>query len=129
MANTFDAPSGEACVARREASDTPLQALTLLNDTMFIEAAQGLGKIYGAEEGSDASRVAAIFRRCLTRPPESDELAVLVEFAGRQRARFERHELDAAKVAGGSDGNLVERATWTVLARAVLNLDEAVTKP
>jgi hypothetical protein len=129
MANTFDAPSGEACVARREASDTPLQALTLLNDTMFIEAAQALGKIYGAEEGSDASRVAAIFRRCLTRPPDSDELAVLVEFAGRQRARFARHELDAAKVAGGSDGNLVERATWTVLARAVLNLDEAVTKP
>ncbi len=129
MANTFDAPSGEACVARREVSDTPLQALTLLNDTMFIEAAQALGKIYGAENGSEASRATAIFRRCLTRPPESDELALLVDFAGRQRARFERHELDAGKVAGGSDGNLIERATWTVVARTILNLDEAVTKP
>jgi hypothetical protein len=129
MANTFDAPSGEACVARREVSDTPLQALTLLNDAMFSEAAQALGKTYADKAGTDESRAAAIFRRCLTRPPDSDELALLADFARQQRARFVVHELDAAKVAGGSDGNVVERATWTVVTRAVFNLHEAVTKP
>jgi hypothetical protein len=126
--NAFDAPSGEACIARREISNSPLQALILLNDTLFLEAAQALGRTFAAADGSDATRAAAIFRRCLTRPPEKEELSLLVDFAHRQRERFVNKELDAAKMAGGSDGNIIERATWTAVARAVLNLDETITK-
>ena len=67
MYNTFDAPSGEACVARREVSNSPLQALTLLNDTVLMEAAQTLGKLAAAESGADESRATILFRRCLIR--------------------------------------------------------------
>ncbi len=92
-------------------------------------AAQAVGKAVAGVEGSDEARAEALFRRCLTRPPEADELAMLVDFAKRQRERFAGKQLDAAKVAGGGAGDVVERATWTAAARAVMNLDEAVTKP
>ncbi len=78
--NAFDAPTGEACVPRREVSNSPLQALMLLNDTMFMEAAQAMGRTFAAEKSSDAARAAAIFRRCLVRPPDQQELATLVDF-------------------------------------------------
>src|SRR5262249_18843909 len=125
---TFDAPSGEACVARREASNTPLQALTLLNDTAFMECAQALGRSLAAREGSAEERAAWLFRRCLTRPPTDGEQAALAKFYRAQKERFERKELDAAKVAGPGDGDADERAAWTATARAVLNLDEFVAK-
>jgi hypothetical protein len=125
---TFDAPSGEACVARREVSNTPLQSLTLLNDAAFMECAQALGRAAAAREGSDEERAAWLFRRCLTRPPTDDERAALARFYRAQKGRFERKELDAAKVAGPGAGDANERAAWTAAARAVLNLDEFVTK-
>jgi hypothetical protein len=128
MAAAFDAPSGEVCVARREVSNTPLQALTLLNDPAFHEAAQALGAETAAEEGTVSGRVAGLFRRCLARPPDRDELALMVRFYEAQRCRFERGELDASAVAGPGEGDAVERAAWTALARALLNLDEAITK-
>jgi len=128
MATTFDAPSGEVCVARREVSNTPLQALTLLNDPVFHEAAQALGRLMTASAGPVLDRVDALFRRCLGRSPEKDELPQLARFFHAQKMRFERKELDAAKVAGAGAGDAAERAAWTVLARAILNLDEAVTK-
>ncbi|HLJ57748.1 MAG TPA: DUF1549 and DUF1553 domain-containing protein, partial [Chthonomonadaceae bacterium] len=128
MFTTFDAPTGEVCVARREVSDTPMQALTLLNDQVFVEAAQALGRIAAALPGSDADRAAELFRRCLTRPPSGDETALLLRFYAGQKERFEKKELDAAKVAGPGDGDPSARAAWTVAARSLLNLDEAVTK-
>ena len=67
MATTFDAPSGEVCVARREVSNTPLQALTLLNDPVFEEAAQALGKSLAAMAGSVEDRIDVLFRRCQSR--------------------------------------------------------------
>jgi hypothetical protein len=128
MYNTFDAPSGEACLARREISNTPLQALALLNDTIFVEAAQALGRNAAAmDETNDEARAASIFRRCLGRPPQPDELAALTNFAAKQRDRLKSHELDAQKIAGGGDAK-GDAATWTLVARAVLNLDEFVTK-
>jgi hypothetical protein len=126
--NTFDAPTGEACIARRDTSNTPLQALSVLNDTVFLEAAQSLGRIGATTKGTDESIATDLYRRCLTRPPERDELAMLVDYAKRQRERFKSKDLDAAKVAGEGDGDPTERATWTVVARAILNLDEAITK-
>jgi hypothetical protein len=128
MATAFDAPSGEVCVARREVSNSPLQALTLLNDPVFQEVAQVLGRSMAAASGSVEARVRALFRRCLTRTPEDGELLQLVRFFDAQKPRFERKELDAALIAGPGEGDAAERAAWTILARALLNLDEAVTK-
>jgi hypothetical protein len=125
---TFDAPSGEACVARREASNTPLQALTLLNDVAFLECARALGRLAAAREGSPEDRAAWLFRRCLTRPPAADERATLAAFYRAQKSRLDRHELDGAKLAGPGACDPAECAAWALVARAVLNLDEFVTK-
>ncbi len=127
MFNTFDAPSGEACVARRDISNTPLQALTLLNDTVFIEAAQALGREWAKEEGSVDAKLQKLFQRCLTRPATKDEIVRLKGFYEAQRARLESKELNAAELSGSKDGTL-EQAAWTIVARALLNLDEMVTK-
>jgi hypothetical protein len=128
MAATFDAPSGEFCVARREVSNTPLQALTLLNDPVFLEAAQALGRLVAARAGTLPERTDYLFRRCLTRPPTPDELAKLMQFFEQQKRRFEMKELNAVAVAGPGAGNINERAAWTALARALFNLDETITK-
>jgi hypothetical protein len=128
MFTTFDAPSGEVCVARREVSNTPLQALTLLNDPTFTEAAQALGQRMAARKGSVAERVDYLFRRCLTRPPSSEETVQLVKFFQTQKSRCERKEIDAAKIAGAGAGDVNERAAWTALARTLFNLDEAIVK-
>ena len=126
--NTFDAPSGEACIARREVSDSPLQALSLLNDTVFVEAAQAMGRRLAESNKNDEARAAEAFRRFLVRRPEKEELEMLVAFARQQRERFAGRELDAATVAGPGAADAIERATWTTVARAVMNLDEAVTR-
>ena len=127
MFQTFDGPSGEACVARRDISNTPLQALTLLNDTVFMEAAQALGKRMASEPGLLETRVARLFRRMVTRPPDWDELAALEAFYEKQRTRFASGAL-SAKALCGTDTATPEQAAWTALARAVLNLDEAIVK-
>jgi hypothetical protein len=128
MATTFDAPSGEVCVARREVSNTPLQALTLLNDPVFEEVARALGESIAALSGSVEDRVDALFRRCLSRAPDRDERAQLCQFYQSQKRRFDLGELDAAKIAPSGSGAVSERAAWIALARVLLNLDEAVTK-
>ena len=128
MFNTFDAPSGEACVARREVSNTPLQALTLMNDIVFVEAAQALGKDTAARSQPVEERAAELFRRCLTRPPTSEELALLVGYYEAQKERLAKKELDAAAIAGPGEGDAGDRAAWTLVARSLLNLDEAITR-
>jgi hypothetical protein len=128
MLNTFDAPTGEECIAQRDVTDTPLQALTLLNDQIFMEVAQTMGANIAKLPESDEDRARTLFRRCVTRPPGQDELAALVGFVKNQRERFSAKELDPAKISGAPGNDAVERATWTTAARAVLNLDEAVTK-
>jgi hypothetical protein len=133
MFATFDGPSGEACLARREVSNTPLQALTVLNNAALFEAAQALGRSLplpmgeGRGEGLE-TRMIHLFRRCLTRPPTAAELSLLVKFHETQRQRLAARELDAAAIAGSGDGDASGRAAWTLTARAILNLDEAITK-
>jgi hypothetical protein len=112
MATTFDAPTGEACLAKRDVSNSPLQALTLLNDQMFMEAAQAMAKAVIAASPDDDTRLTNTFRRCLTRPPAADELTMLKTFLQKQRTQ----KLDG-------------EALWTAVCRAVLNLDEAITHP
>jgi len=128
MFTTFDAPTGEACVARREVSNTPLQALTLLNDMVFVETAQALGRRAAADQGSAEARATLLFRRVLTRPPTADELPLLVRFYETQKGRLAGKGAEAASIAGAGDGDAAERAAWTLLARSLLNLDEAVVK-
>ena len=124
----FDAPSGEVCVARRDVSNTPLQALTLLNDSVFTEAAQALGRDMALRKGTTAEKVGLLFRRCLTRSPTNDEAASLVRFYEAQKKRLASGELDAEKIAGKGPGDAAERAAWTALARALFNLDEMIVK-
>jgi hypothetical protein len=128
MFNTFDSPSGEACVARREVSNTPLQALTLMNDTVFVEASQALGTLVASRPGSIEERIDLLFRRCVVRPPTLDERQLLSDFYRAQRERLDKGELDATKIAGAAEGSPIDRAAWIVVARAILNLDETITR-
>ncbi|HET6246784.1 MAG TPA: DUF1549 domain-containing protein [Tepidisphaeraceae bacterium] len=124
----FDAPAGDVCTGRRDVSNSPLQALTMMNDAVFVEAAQALGKsIAQMKDATDEIRATAIFRRCLTRTPDADELAALLAFVKSQRQRIAAKELNSAEIAGGRDGDVTERAVWTAVSRAVMNLDEAMT--
>ncbi|MBL9122584.1 MAG: PSD1 domain-containing protein [Planctomycetaceae bacterium] len=132
MFTAFDAPSGEACLARREVSNTPLQALTLLNDAVFVEAAQKLGQDLATAAGDENERSVSLFRRCTSRPPQDDERQLIVEFFNVQLARLAAGELDARAITGRTDAELNDalraQAAWTLTARAVLNLDEVITK-
>jgi hypothetical protein len=128
MTTTFDGPTGESCLPKREVSNSPLQALTLLNDPMFVEVAQALSRAAIAAGGDDASRLREIARRVLSRAFNADETKALTAFVKLQRERLTAGDLDAVKLAGEGQGDPLERATWMLVARAVMNLDEAVVK-
>jgi hypothetical protein len=130
MTITFDGPSGEACVARREVSNTPLQALTMLNDQVIFEAAQALGRQLAAANGTTESKARELWRRCLTRPPTTDELSLVVKFYESQKKRLTDKATDLVELGGDADvvRPIVDRAAWTAAARAVINLDEMVTR-
>ena len=123
----FDAPTGENCVARRDRSNTPLQALTLLNDEMYQEMARALALLAMTDARSDDEIASRMFRRLLTRPPGDDELMQMLAYVDEQAARLSRNELSAADIAGDDAGQ--RQAAWTMLARVLMNLDETITKP
>jgi hypothetical protein len=127
MGTTFDGPTGEACIPRRESSNTPLQALVLLNDEVFLEAAQAIGRTFAALPGEDDIKATQLFQRILVRPATFDEKQKLLAYVNVQRERLAKRELDAAAIAGPGE-NAPERAVWTLLARTLLNLDETVMK-
>jgi mono/diheme cytochrome c family protein len=107
---TFDAPEGSVCTVRRERSNTPLQALTLLNDVAFVEGARALGKRVQTEAQDDAERVHRAFRLVLSRPPSEREQTRLVRLLGEFRAADPSAD------------------PWPLVARTLLNLDEAITR-
>jgi hypothetical protein len=129
----FDAPSREVCTARRPRTNTPLQALTTLNDPAFFEAAKGLARRMLAESAGDArARAAYGFRVCTSRRPTEAEVARLTALYESQLRRFESDEPAARRVADGlkapADARPAEVAAWTVVANVLLNLDETLTK-
>jgi hypothetical protein len=127
MTSTFDGPSGEACLVRREVSNTPLQALTVMNDVMLVDFTKALAKRTFEHAGTTEEKAVSLFRRCLMRKPKADEVSMLVKFYETQQKRFAADEKRASAVAGeGKD--VVDRAAWAAVARAVLNLDEFITK-
>ncbi len=111
MLQTFDTPNGDISCVRRTRSNTPLQALTTLNEPLFLEAASALGKLAVSEGGrTDGERLGYAFRRVVSRPPTAAERDELLSFLDRNRR------------ARG------EEAAWTAIARVLLNLDETITK-
>lgn len=133
----FDGPTGESCVPKRNRSNTPLQALTLLNDEMYLELARAVAERRTSNvelPTSKEERAAEIFRRLLTRPPSESELTMLVEFQAAQQQRLEAGEIDAKLILAADKENnqdsqaLAKQASWIMVARAVMNLDEAITK-
>lgn len=115
----FDTPNGDASCVRRSRSNTPLQALTTLNEPLFLECARALGAL-GLKEGFEPA-----FRRCVGRRPSLDETKLLLDFLNRRKERFTPAQ---AKELAGVEGATPEQAAWTALARVLLNLDETITK-
>jgi hypothetical protein len=132
---TFDAPSREKCCARRERTDTPLQALLTMNDPEYFEAARRLGYRMLRECGSnDVERLRNGFRLVTARVPNEKETSILAETLTAERARYAA-DIEAAKKTlevGESpvpgDVPAPELAAYTMIASLMLNLDEAVTK-
>ena len=125
---TFDGPSGDSCLARRDVSNSALQALTLMNDPMFVEVARALGAAALSGPGDDAARLDDLGRRVLSRPFAAGERGALLGFLRVQRERLAAGELDATKLGGEGGGDPIDRAAWMLVARAVMNLDETVVK-
>ncbi len=129
FANTFDAPTGESCIVRRDKSNTPLQALSLLNDVTILEAAQALGKHLVETPGTPEQLVSEAFVRCFSRPPAPEELSAVLDFYQKQQQRFTAAPESAKALAGnGPAESTIPRAAWTSVARALMNMDEFVTK-
>ncbi len=129
MLMTFDAPDSNVCCVRRERSNTPLQALTLLNDTVFVECAQALGRRLVEEKKTTAERLRHGFRLCVAREPSKAELLRLERLHDDLLMLCKANPEEATKLAGKKTaGDEAEGAAWVVLARALLNLDEAVTR-
>lgn len=131
----FDAPPGNAACVRRTRSTTPLQALTLLNEEQFVAAARALAsRRMKLGVDADLARVEHAYEMLMTRRPDAEEGATLVEFLNDCRKGLASGEIDAFAVTGQKEGAADpaaarELAAWTLTARRLLNLDETITKP
>ncbi|NBO64378.1 MAG: DUF1553 domain-containing protein [Acidobacteria bacterium] len=131
----FDMPNGDQSCPRRTRSNTPLQALTTLNDPVFMEAAQALAlRIWKEGGATDRSKIIYGFRLCTGRQPSAFELQQLTRFLEQQRPGFVGRTASAVYVAAADpsqipeDLNLEQVAPWTMVARILLNLDESITR-
>lgn len=131
----FDAPSRETCTARRARTNTPLQALALMNDEQYVEAARCLAERVFAEGGNSIpDRLGFAFRTATGRRPDETELNVLGKVLQEQLTYFQANSEAANKLLSvgaaprKSGLNPSEHAAWTMMANLVLNLDEAITK-
>lgn len=133
----FDAPKGDAACIRRLRSNTPLQALVVLNEPQFVASARAMAARVLREVGpSDDERIRYAHQLCVSREPTESELNVLRDVLAQQRQRIEAAEVDVAGLAGatpsvyrqltGNDPH--ELAAWMVVCRVLLNLDETITK-
>jgi hypothetical protein len=127
----FDAPSRECCTVRRPRTNTPLQALTAMNDPAFFDASRGLARRILAEGGADdRGRIAYGFRLCTSRKPAADEVDLLERALRRELEHFRMDKVAARGVFTGAElpSDPPEAAAWTLIANVLINLDEAVTK-
>jgi hypothetical protein len=130
---TFDAPDREKCTARRAVTNTPLQALVLMNDPTYVEAARVLAEKM-MHEGGAAQRIRYAFRLATAREPNAKEVQVLRNMEQAQLAQYRRNQDAARKLLSvgesKSDPKLDagELAAWTTVASTILNLDETITR-
>ena len=105
------------------------EALTLLNDELFLEMSRALAETACERHGDDpASCATFIFRRLITRPPQSTELTAILDYHRAQTERLESGALSAREIAQSNDASPA-LAAWMMTARALMNVDEAMTKP
>ena len=134
----FDAPNGDFSCVRRMRSNTPLQALALLNEPLFVECAQALArKTLEAGGQTDADRITYAFRRALSRRPNGEEKAELLSVLEKQQHRIADGWVNANEISGGKNElpaklpngvTPTQLAAYTVVSRLLLNLDETITK-
>jgi hypothetical protein len=126
---TFDMPTSEVTCTRRERSNTPLQALTMLNDPVYLEASKALADRVIREAGADTGdRIRHAYRLVLGREAKAEESRMISEFLDHQRERATKGEI---RIDGGKDkpsSEAAERVAWFAVARALLNLDETISK-
>ncbi len=137
MAN-FDGPNGDFACARRLRSNTPLAALTGLNETIFVEAARALALRVLREGGkSDAERADHAFLLCTSRTPTAEERQAVLDLLQSRRQKLAEGWLNPREVATGDPAKLPtlppdatpqDAAAWTLAARVLLNLDETISK-
>ncbi len=132
---TFDAPDRETCVVRRARTNTPLQALVLLNDPTYVEAARVFAQRIIKHDAGDPARLTFAFRAAVARPPSQAERVVVGQFLQTARRHFHSHRAEAAKLlrvgASPCDPTIepLELAAWSSVASMLLNLDETISKP
>ncbi len=131
MLANFDAPARDESTCTRNVSNTPQQALTLLNDPSFVEAARVMAS--RLNPGSDDSRINALYQQALGRQPKPQEKQSLLSFLATQRQFFQANPGDASKfLATGASpvpaGNASELAAWASVCRVILNLHETITR-
>jgi hypothetical protein len=132
---TFDAPEREFCIVRRSVSNTPLQALVLMNDPTYVEAARKLAERLLTEiAASPEDRIVYAYRLLLARMPRREERDVLLGIHDRELEKFRKDPAAAKKLlsVGESPHNekvdQAELAAWTTVASTLLNMDEVITK-
>ncbi len=130
----FDVPTREVCTVHRDATTTPAQALVLLNDPVFVEAARALAARMLETARDDDARLAHGFRRCVARPPNASELEILRETLRRARQRYRADRLAARALLGVGDvpvpaGDPAEVAAFATVASVLLNKSETITRP
>ncbi len=135
MLKAFDAPSREECTAQRPRSNTPLAALTLLNDPTFVEASRAFASRVLSEAGdSTDERLDLAFQLALSRSPDETERSVLTDLLSNSRTHFKQYPDAATKLLGvgltspHDDHDPVELTAWSAVTRAVMNLNEMITR-
>jgi len=129
----FDAPSREECTVERPRSNTPQQALVLLNDPTYVEAARVLAARTFRAAKDDPARLTWLYRQVLNRPPRQAESQLLLDLLARHRDSYAKDEAAAQALlsvgqAPAETTHLAELAAWTSVTRAVLNLHETITR-
>lgn len=130
MLTTFDAPFFNTTCTRRVRSNTPLQSLTMANDEALVEAAQALGRRLLETDGGDDARIRLAWMLCFSRAPLEAEQQRMIEFLDQARADLAGVPEQAQSIVKTepSEEQLIELAAWTLAARALLNLDEFITR-
>ena len=133
--NTFDAPDREKCTARRTITNTPLQALVLMNDPTYLEAARVLAERDLHEAGAtDADRLRYVFRLVDDREPSPQEFEILSKLYQKERDHYLADKSAAEKLISVGESkpdpklDPAELAAWTLVSSTILNMDETITK-